>query len=95
MTINKLSIHDPGKSKDQIIEQILTEYPKVGKSLSVFWGSKYFTEYIDSIIHDPTNSRKGFTHDTLSNLIKLQALHDEAFPKFAQTDEGWHNSLLP
>ena len=81
--------------KDALIVQILTDYPKVGKSLKIFWGSKEFTEYTDSIIHDPTNTRKGFTQETISSLLKLQALHDLAFPRFAQTDEGWTNSLLP
>ncbi len=81
--------------KDILLMQILAEYPRVGKALKLFWGHKEYNEFTDSIFSDDTGTRHGFSQDTMTDLIKLQALHDREFPELAKGEDGWSASILP
>lgn len=75
------------KTKEELFSIFKTEYPRIYNSISLFWGEKEFTPYINSLLEDTRGNRQGFSFRILNCLIKLQEVHDAEFPQHANNDK--------
>lgn len=77
------------RTKEELFSIFENEYPRVYKSISLFWGEKEFTPYINNLIEDKRGDRQGFSFNTFNYLIELQQIHDAEFPHHAKNDKDF------
>ena len=73
--------------------KIHAAFPRVGKALELYWGEKEFQPYINKLLADNRDSRKGFPFEVMLAIMDLQQLHDIIFPELQIEDpDEWTSS---
>lgn len=70
--------------------RIKRDLPHLYSSIVLFWGTKEFLEFMDSIVMSERSDRNGFPPDIMKLLYSLQVVHDTLFPKLAAIHDKWH-----
>ena len=72
---------------------IHAKFERIAKAIELYWGEPECPPYINALLSDGRNNRKGFPYDVLTAIVTLQGLHDQLFPEHIIEDpDEWTSS---
>lgn len=72
--------------------QLATRFPRVFKRVDELWGKPDVDDYLFSLIVDQRGGRQGFPPDVMSELIRLQHIHEIMHPRKDNSPWAQHMS---
>ncbi len=69
------------------------DFPHVGTKLCLFWGTEFFTDYVEQLImvvpRSDRKTRQGFPFEAIKELRFIVDVHNEGFPQYARILNLW------
>lgn len=76
-----------------LLPHIYFKYRHVFNNLELFWGTKDFSPYLNSLMFIDRKDRAGFEPAVISEMLELHTAHDKVFPRFVNVDI-WSKAMV-